>query len=74
VSGQPQLPDRLQVIARGRGTRKAVQPFREEVVVRVSKRRRRREDACADVERYDEEDKARAAETSSSKSGTSAFS
>jgi hypothetical protein len=51
-----------------------VQPFREEVVVCVSKRRRGGEDACAEVERYDDEDKARAAETSSSKSGTSEFS
>jgi hypothetical protein len=51
-----------------------VQPLREEVVVGLPKRRRGREDACAEVERYDEEDKACAAETSSSKSGTSAFS
>jgi hypothetical protein len=74
VSRQPELPDRLQVVSRSRRTRKSVQPLREEVVVGLPKRRRGREDACAEVERYDEEDKACAAETSSSKSGTSAFS
>jgi hypothetical protein len=44
------------VVAGSSGTRKAAQSLREEVVVGVPKCRRRREDTCAEVERYDEED------------------
>ena len=43
----------------------------EEVVAGVANRRPGRDDAGGEVERYDEADKACAAETSSSTSGTS---
>lgn len=73
-TGQPQLPERLEMVA-GRGDAwQTRQPFREEIVLRVPQRRPGRDNARAEVDGDYEDCKARAAEMSSSKSGTSASS
>lgn len=71
VAREPELPDRLQMVTGRRGTRKAAKPLGQEVVVGVLQRGPGRNGARAEVEGYDEGDKARAAAISSSRSGTS---
>ena len=71
VSREPQLPDGLEMVARGRRAGPSVEPLGEEVRPRVAKRRPRRDDAGREEDAYDEPDNARAAESSSSRSGTS---
>ena len=62
------------MVARRGGARQTPAAFGEELVVCVAQSGPGRDDARAEVERYDEAGKARAAEMSSSKSGTSASS
>jgi hypothetical protein len=62
------------VVAGGRRTRKTRKALREKLVVGLFQRRPGGYQPGAEVERYDEADKSRAAEMSSSKSGTSASS
>lgn len=71
VAGQPELPGDLQVVPRGRRAGPAVEPLGEEVRPCVLQRRPGRDEACGEEERYDDCDKARAAASSSSTSGTS---
>lgn len=71
VAGQPELPRDLQVVARGGCPRPTAEPLGEEVRSRVLQRRPGRDEACSEEERYDDCDKARAAASSSSTSGTS---
>jgi hypothetical protein len=71
VARQPQLPGGLEMIAASRRARPPLEPFREEVRTRVAQCRPRRNDAGAEQDAYDESDNARAAESSSSRSGTS---
>ena len=74
VSRQPELPERLQVVSRRRGPWERVQPLREELVVRLLERGPGGERPGGEVQRNYEPCKSRAAEMSSSKSGTSASS
>src|SRR5918992_2613028 len=71
VTRQPELPERLQVVAGGGGARRAMQPLRQKPVVRLLQRGPRGDGAGAEVQRDYEPDKPRAAEMSSSRYGTS---
>ncbi len=73
IADEPEVVLGLEVVARGRLPRYRGSP-REEVRARVLQRGPGRDDTGAEVERADERYKARAAESSSSKSGTSAVS
>ena len=71
VAGEPQLPDGLEMVSWGRGAGSALQPLGKEVRAGVAQRRPCRDDAGREEDDYDESDNARAAESSSSTSGTS---
>ena len=74
MTGQPELPRGLQVVARSGGAGEPAEPLRQELVVGVPERRPGGEDAGAEVDGYDEPESACAAEASSATSGTSASS
>lgn len=74
VAGQPLLPERLEVVTGSSGAGQSPQAFGEELVVGLLQRRPGRERPGGEVKRDYEACKARAAEMSSSKSGTSASS
>jgi hypothetical protein len=74
VSGKPELPYGLEVVAGGGSAGAPAQSLGEEAVVRTPERRPRRDDAGADVGCDDEGYKACAAATMASRSGTSASS
>jgi hypothetical protein len=71
VAGEPELPERLEVVSWSGDTRRPAQSLRQEPLVGVLRRGPGGDGAGAEVDRYDEADKSRAAEMSSSKSGTS---
>ena len=73
VADEPEVVLRLQVVAGG-GLARHRRRVREEVRAGVLQRGPGRDDPGTEVERADESYKARAAESSSSKSGTSAVS
>jgi hypothetical protein len=74
VTGEPELPHGLEVVARGGGALASWQALGEEAVVRATQRRPGRDDSGPEVGRDDEAYKARAAATMASRSGTSASS
>ncbi len=74
MAGKPELPDDLEVVAGRRSSGDAAKALGEELVVGLLDGGPRRDDAAAEVQRYDEAGNSRAAEMSSSKSGTSASS
>jgi len=74
VTGEPELPDRLEMVAGGGSAGARGQPLGEEGVVRGPERGPGADHAGAEVRRDDEDYKSRAAATMASKSGTSASS
>jgi hypothetical protein len=70
MAGEPELPDRLQVVA-GRHLAACRQALSQEAVIRVPERRPGRDDACPEVDGQDEGYKACAAARMASRSGTS---
>jgi len=74
MTRKPELPDGLQVVARGGSAGARRQPLGEESLVRAPERRPRRKQPGAEVGRGDEGYNSRAAATMASRSGTSASS
>ncbi len=74
MPGQPELPDRLQMVARSGRSGEPAQALCEERIVRVLQRRPGGDNPGAKVEGDDARYNARAAERNSSKSGSSASS